>query len=395
MTNDNDSIGAVKLHPVAGMFPSMPLAEFEALKADVAAQGLLEPVWTFQGQVVDGRHRVRACHDLGIEPAFREFDGDESELMAFVVSLNMTRRHMSQSQRAVVALAVEEQEAVLAQERKGVRTDLGKGLARGGRAAERAATVLGVSSAYIKTAKTLQREAPDLLKKILADHRFGLQDARRELAERRRIQRRQTGAVVDMTCSLPPDGFRAGLVVADPAWQFDDAGIRGAASRHYSCMSLDAIKRLEPWGRPVRVWAAKHAYLGVWVPCSLLPAGLEVVEAWGATYKSCMVWSKERDGRSQLGAGHHVRNCTELLLLGTWGSPRPADKAVPSIIKSPRTTHSTKPDESYELLERLVGCAPKLELFARRRRQGWAAWGDEVEGDAEAAQTPATTGAFV
>src|SRR5262245_58355928 len=95
----------MEFHPVANIFPLMEGTEFEALKADIAANGLREPIWTFDGQIVDGRNRYRACQELGIEPATCEWNGRGS-LVKFVVSLNLHRRHLTSSQSAVVALEV-------------------------------------------------------------------------------------------------------------------------------------------------------------------------------------------------------------------------------------------------------------------------------------------------
>ena len=93
----------MNLHPLCSIFPAMSAPEFEALKADIAAHGLREPVWTWRGSIIDGRHRWQACMDLGIEPMTREHDGDESTLVGFVLSMNLSRRHLSESQRAAVA----------------------------------------------------------------------------------------------------------------------------------------------------------------------------------------------------------------------------------------------------------------------------------------------------
>jgi len=75
-----------------------------------------------------------------------------------------------------------------------------------------------------------------------------------------------------------------------------------------------------------------------------------------------------------------VRNQHELLLVATRGdmpSPSPANRP-PSVISAPRREHSRKPDEAYELIERMYPELPKIELFARHARPGWAAWGNEV-----------------
>lgn len=89
-------------HEAAAIFPLMEGEAFEQLKADIKAHGLRVPVWTYQGKVIDGRNRYRACKELGIEPAAREWDGNGS-LVAFVWSLNGPRRHLDKGQLAAVA----------------------------------------------------------------------------------------------------------------------------------------------------------------------------------------------------------------------------------------------------------------------------------------------------
>lgn len=87
-------------HPYCLAIPEMAEQEFQELKGDIAGSGLLEPIVLFNGQILDGRHRYRACLELGIEPWFKEFDGPDS-LLDYVVSINLRRRHLSESQRAM------------------------------------------------------------------------------------------------------------------------------------------------------------------------------------------------------------------------------------------------------------------------------------------------------
>jgi N6-adenosine-specific RNA methylase IME4 len=125
---------------------------------------------------------------------------------------------------------------------------------------------------------------------------------------------------------------------------------------------------------------APKAHLYLWVPNALLPDGLEVMAAWGIRYVSNIVWANRRldggpDGR---GVGFYFRNVTELLLFGVRGSMRtlaPARSQV-NMMETRKREHSRKPDEQYALIE---ACSPGayLEMFARRARAGWSAWGDE------------------
>lgn len=92
----------MQFHEVANIFPMMNASEYESLKADIRAHGLLEPIWLHDGMIIDGRNRYQACVELGVEPTYRKWDGNGA-LVAFVVSLNLHRRHLSESQRGMVA----------------------------------------------------------------------------------------------------------------------------------------------------------------------------------------------------------------------------------------------------------------------------------------------------
>lgn len=95
----------VDAHPLATKFPDMNDKDFAALVADIQANGQREPIVIFQGQILDGRHRARACQMLGMEPITKVFDGDEAAAALLVDSLNVHRRHLTASQRAAAIVA--------------------------------------------------------------------------------------------------------------------------------------------------------------------------------------------------------------------------------------------------------------------------------------------------
>jgi hypothetical protein len=96
----------MEFHPVAEIFPLMPDADFELFCADIAENGLRDPIWTCNDKIIDGRNRYLACERTGVEPRFREYEGPPEKLVSFVVSLNLHRRHLSESQRAMVAARI-------------------------------------------------------------------------------------------------------------------------------------------------------------------------------------------------------------------------------------------------------------------------------------------------
>ncbi len=179
-----------------------------------------------------------------------------------------------------------------------------------------------------------------------------------------------------------------GLIYADPPWTYNDkchAGERGAGYK-YDLMTLEEIKGLRPM---IDSLAAPDCLLAMWwVPPQPLEA-LEVVKAWGFTFKTMkgFTWHKlTKNGRDHFGMGNWTRANTEDCLFAVRGKPKRADAAVRQIITAPKREHSRKPDEARTGLEKLLGDVPRIELFARQSFPGWDAWGNQVP----AAEGPAT-----
>ncbi len=94
------------LHPAVEIFPGMDPASFANLVEDIRTNGQHEPILLWRGQVIDGRHRLRVCEELGITPKVRELDSELDDPIGLVLSLNLHRRHLSESQRAMVAARI-------------------------------------------------------------------------------------------------------------------------------------------------------------------------------------------------------------------------------------------------------------------------------------------------
>ncbi|MEA2902261.1 MAG: hypothetical protein QOH36_2148 [Actinomycetota bacterium] len=178
------------------------------------------------------------------------------------------------------------------------------------------------------------------------------------------------------------EGGPFSTILADPPWRFSHrtGKVSPEYRRHarYGTMRTPAIAAL-----PVADAAAPDAHLYLWVPNALLGDGLEVMQAWGFTYKANLVWHKVlADGRSdRRGVGFYFRNVTELVLFGVRGSLRtlaPGRRQV-NLLATRKREHSRKPEQLYDLVE-ACSPGPYLELFARYPRLGWTAWGDEVAG---------------
>jgi N6-adenosine-specific RNA methylase IME4 len=181
---------------------------------------------------------------------------------------------------------------------------------------------------------------------------------------------RRDQTLASRSIQWPSDKF--GLILADPPWRYEPGttGFNRAIESHYPTMDLDEICAL-----PVADIAADRAVLFLWSPVCMMAKALRVIEAWGFTYRSGMVWVKDK-----VGCGYIVRQRHELLLIGKRGdmpAPRPSDRPS-SVIEAARGRHSAKPVEAYEVIERMYPDVPKVELFSRSPRESWAAWGNEV-----------------
>ena len=162
------------------------------------------------------------------------------------------------------------------------------------------------------------------------------------------------------------------VIYADPPWDIHQKGARGAA-QHYDLMTLDRIREM-----PVAELTDDNATLLLWVTKGALPAGLEVMKAWGFDYKTNAAWDKY-----YMGLGLYFRGSHELLLHGTRGKAPFKFRGQRSTLQFPRQEHSRKPEEMIPLIERVLD-GPYLELFARQRpnsHREWSVWGNEIQSD--------------
>lgn len=385
-------------HPLAELFPMLLEREIGELADDICTFGQRMPIVLLDGKILDGRNRYAACLFAQIEPVTVDYDGDDP--LNFVLSHNLHRRHLSDSQRAMVAAKIVDWEI-------GLNQHSGRDHVPAHKAAER----LSISERAVKAARRIHEHGTAELVGAIRDGRLSvrtgealshLEDAaqlavlereEREIiarakairASRQKLRHSVRLAHLDMiatrgAASAPiwwkdGDGPTYPIIYADPPWRHvsysAETGSEKAAENHYPTIEIGDIAAL---GCP----AAKNAALFLWV--TDLANGIRVMEAWGFAFKSFWAWKKLYAGKGH-GTGYWCFDNLELLLIGTRGdfpAPLPGTQPI-KCTDHPVSDHSKKPDFYAAEIERLWPGVPKLEMFRRAGRPGWDVWGFEAQ----------------
>jgi N6-adenosine-specific RNA methylase IME4/ParB-like chromosome segregation protein Spo0J len=375
---------SLRPHPLAGELPPLSADEYAALKNDIAERGVQVPLEvTEEGIVLDGHARLQAARQLG-HADVEVLLVAAADPLQYMLQARLLRLHLDASQRAALAVklvdleqlqteAVERQQANL---RRGAEQPVAASLpARGddaavdGRTRDRIAALAGVSARTVQDALTVHEHDADAFKRVL-------NGTTKVSTAASQIRRARRDAALKPAGPIPKGPY--GLILADPPWQMGSPDSPHSPEQHYPCMTLDDIKALE-------VPAADDCLLLLWSVNQLLPQALEVIEAWGFSYRANLVWVKDKPG-----LGNWFRQEHETLLLAIKGAISPPDRLdrISSVLQAPRTHHSEKPKQLYQLIEQMYPNLPKLELFAREPPPGWASWGNQLPPSDQPANAP-------
>ena len=352
-------------HEFADIFPMIEGQQLEQLKADIKEHGLLQPIVLFEGKILDGRNRYTACKQLGLEPKLETYSG--SKPLEYVISLNLQRRHLKPDQRAVLA---QEIMPMLEEEAK-KRQQGGQGgillreiipIAKG-RPSEHAGKMFDVNEKYIRDIKKLKEQGKDeIIQEIKLGHK-SLVDVKREARIEKIAEQRKE---IEAEVIKQPEG-KFDVIVIDPPWnygdEYDPEGNRGTVD--YPTMTQQQLKEIQ-------LPAKDGCVLWLWVTNNFITDAYELLEEWGFETKSFMTWNKVN-----MGTGHWLRNVTEHCILAIKGKPFFDNKSYTTLLTEKRTGHSVKPNSFYTMVDEI--CAGrKLDYFAKKPREGWEVYGDEI-----------------
>jgi N6-adenosine-specific RNA methylase IME4 len=377
-------------HPLADLLPAMSAEEYADLLASIRANGVREPLMLHRdGRILDGRHRERACVELGITAQARMFEGTDAEALEYVLDLNLKRRHLNESQRAMLA-------ADVATMRRGWNAPCGALLSQPAAAKQMNASRRSVQRAVV----VRDRAIPEIVTAVRqgridvakAEQVARLPEARQHavaasLGDGRNVStivgaamRSERAAVIErqsLACPLSALGRRFPVILADPPWAFElwsEGGMLKAADMHYPTMPTVEIAAL-----PVAEIAARDAVLFLWAVPAMWPEALAVVAAWGFTYKTEVVRVKRN-----IACGHWFRGQHDPLIVASRGNMPPPPDLHSSVFfdDMPPSRHSAKPDCVRDWIASVYPECGKIELFARTAAPGWSVWGHEAPAEA-------------
>lgn len=384
----------MKSHEAAELFPLLTGEALDVIVESMRLNGYdkRKPVVMLDGKVLDGRNRLYAAKLAGVEPVLVEAPAN-CDPFRESWKHNGARRDLEPDHKAAIYLKVldassawQERRRAKAEQANAARSKAMAGNANASktraansavprgtapkkepvRSRDEKAKAAGVSPRTIARAEALKKKDPAAFEEVAR----GKAKAHQVLGA---IKRRERTAKINETAAptLSSSTGRFPVLYADPPWRYEHVETETRAiENQYPTMSLGEICAL-----PVAEVATLDAVLFMWATSPKLAEAMQVIDAWGFTYRTCMVWVKNKDGM-----GYYARQRHELLLIAARGSlPVPLEKDRPSsVVVAPRGKHSAKPIVFYDLIERMYPDFHRVELFARATRHGWAAWGNEV-----------------
>lgn len=171
------------------------------------------------------------------------------------------------------------------------------------------------------------------------------------------------------------------IIYVDPPWRFNNKNTGGSmtsgAANKYNTMTLEELKELD-----IHSICEDDCVLFMWWVGSQPQEALDLVKSWGFKLKTMkgFDWIKlTKLGKLFFGMGFWTRAGSESCLIATRGKPKPINRGIRAVVKAVNLKHSKKPNVFADKIVELCGNLPRIELFARDRKPGWDAWGDEIE----------------
>jgi len=381
------------IHEAANVLPLLPEKELQDLADNIRRHGLEVPITVCRGLIVDGRNRLMACQLAGVEPRFEERN-DIEDIAMWVWSLNGERRHLqSQEQKVLIWRKLHMMSEEVQAKLKAVKDAERKAKAEAQRGNDNAcksetkvvqsgllpenqprdrnksraviADAAKVSKTAVARAEALVKAAPELADKV-ASGEMRFSDAVRESKRAEVIAKLEDVSAREVKAA---EGVYD-VIVIDPPWPMEK--IERDVTPNQVAFEYPTMQEAEL--AEMKMPAAEDCHLWLWTTHKFLPMALRLLSNWQFKYVCTFVWHKP-GGFQPFGLPQY--NC-EFAIYARKGTPQFIDtKAFPVCFNAPRGAHSEKPEEFYDVVRR-VTAGRRIDIFNRRKIEGFDTWGKEA-----------------
>jgi N6-adenosine-specific RNA methylase IME4 len=362
------------------LIPSLTAEEFKQLESNCLEEGIREKIITWNGFIIDGhnRYEIATRWNLEYETESKRFN-NENDVREWMINNQFGRRNLSNYQRSVLALQLEEVFKEKAKEKQGKRSDLLVNSPKSESIDTRKelAKVASVGEQTIARVKVIEAKANEETKAKLSTGEVSINQVYQDIKKEEKKEERDK-KIEDVKAKIESENLvspnkKYHVIGIDPPWAYEEKGgfssadydsesNRGAVD--YPTMTVEQIKKIE-------LPAADDCVLFLWTTHAFLKDSFDLVEEWGFKYKATLVWDKVK-----MGLGRTVRMQVEFCLIAVKGNPIINGSSERDIITEPRREHSRKPEAFYQMAERMC-IGNKLDYFSRQNRENWDHYGAE------------------
>jgi len=373
------------------LIPPLTVEEFKQLEQNCLDEGIREKIITWNGFIIDGHNRYEIATRWNLEyKTESKYFKNENDVKEWMINNQFGRRNLSNYQRSVLALQLEE--VFSAKAKENLKLSDGKGKQKSAElkikpieTRKELAKVANVSHDTIAKVKKIEAVATPEVKAQLSTGEISINQAYQEIKkeEKKELhiekkkeyeQRIETVTNNEFKIDIFNTTNKFRVIYADPAWSYNDKQDTpqlGGASKHYNTMTVNEICNL-----PVNEISEKDSVLFLWVTSPLLEDAFAVIKSWGFKYKTSFVWDKVKHNM-----GHYNSVRHEFLLIATKGSCVPDNKKLYDSVQTieRNDNHSEKPIEFLDIIDDIYNYGNKLEMFCRNiKKEKWYGWGNEI-----------------
>lgn len=372
------------------LIPPLSGEEYAQLEENCKADGIRDPLVVWRGTLIDGHNRydIAQKHGLDYTVVEKEFE-DETAAKIWMVTNQFGRRNLNNYQRSVLALSMEELFKEKAKEKEHARkTSTCQNSDKSFEEIDTKKEIGKLAKVSHDTIMRVKKIEATATPETIAAVRSGEKSINEAYKEVRAVEKREIitakeaeyvqeiSEVTNFNVDIFNTDKKFSIIYADPAWSYWEGGEKNQ-SMHYKTMTIDDIKSL-----PVSSIADENAILFIWVTFPILQEAFEVIKSWGFNYSTCgFTWVKKNKVSDTwfFGNGAWTRANTELCLIATRGTVTRLDASISQVLDDRIMEHSQKPERVRELITRLVGKLPRIELFSRNdKNDGWFNWGNGI-----------------